>query len=128
MLKALVTAGGYTSGNIPLTLNQNTNGKYELNEDSSIDIKVGGLTEIKGNIVITGTAAAARTVQLYVNGVAVEGALDTQTLADGSNYTFHINDIVKTIVQPIPAYATIALRVSGACTLVGGDVILTFER
>ena len=128
MLKALVSAGSYTSGNVPLTLNQNTNGKYQLNADSSIDVRVGGLTAIRGNVVVTSIAAGNITLQLYADGVAVPGALDTKTLANGSTYTFHIDDIVRAVNQITPSYATLSLQLSGACTLVGGDVVVTYEK
>ena len=126
MLKALVTAGAYTSGNVPCTIYKNTNGKYELN--NGFRIHTDGLTDVKANIIVEATAVGDLSLQAYADGIPVAGAIDTQTVAVGDTYTFHINDIVKTVFSQASTFATITLAFSEACTLVGGDVILTYER
>lgn len=126
MLKALVTAGAYTSGNIPYTIYKNTNNKYTL--DNGFNIAVEGLTEIKANIVATATTAGNLSLVASANGIPIAGAIDTQTVEVGDTYTFHINDIVKTVFQQNTTLAVITFTFSSACTLVGGDVILTYER
>lgn len=125
MLKALITPGAYTAGNIPLTLQQNTNEKYALNADNSISIRTVGLTDVKANVVVEGGTATPLTITAYADGVAF--ATDSQTVASGSVYTFHINDVVHTIAQGAQ-WAKITLQFNGACTIVSGDVILTYER
>lgn len=128
MLKALVTPGAYTSGNVPFTGYQNTNTKYDLNADNTFDIKVAGLTEVKANIVVTATAAGVITLTAYADGVAIPGAIASQQEAIGSTYTLTINDIVKSIYQENMSWAKLSLQLSGPCTLVGGDLILTYQR
>lgn len=128
MLKNLVTNGAYTTGNIPMTVYKQTNGKYALNSDNSISIKTDGLTEIKANVLVTGTVIGDLSLVAYVDGVALPGAIDTQTLAVGDSYTFHINDIIKTIYQTSPSFVELSFKLSGACTIDGGDIILTYER
>lgn len=125
MLKALITPGAYTAGNIPLTLQQNTNDKYALNSDNSVSIRTNGLTEIKANVVVEGGAVTPLTLTAYADGQAIGS--DSQTVADGSVYTFHINDVVRTIIQGLN-YAKLTFQFNGACTINSGDVILTYER
>lgn len=128
MLKALVTPGAYTSGNIPFTGYQNTNNKYDLNADNTFDIKVSGLTEIKANIVVTATAAGVLTLTALADGVPIPGAVTSQQTAIGSEYTLPINDIVKSVYQENSNWAKLSFQLSGACILGGGDMILTFTR
>ena len=128
MLKALATAGAYTAGNLPITVQQNTNEKYGVNADSSIDIRVSGLTEITATVVANAGAAGVLSLQAYANGAPIPGAIDSQTVTSGSTHTFHIDDIVKTIYQANPTFANISLQFSAACTIVSGDVILLYQR
>lgn len=127
MLKALVNAGAYTSGNIPCTIYKNTNDKYALASDG-FKIAVDGLTEVKANIVVEATATGELTLVARANGIPIAGAFETHNTTSGNTYTYHIDDIVKTVYQQNPTYATITFDFSAGCTLVGGDVILTYER
>lgn len=129
MLKALVNPGAYTSGNIPFTIYQNTNDKYALDTtDNTFDVKVAGLTEVKGNVIATATAAGVLSLQAYANGSAISGAVASATVAIGDTVTLNINDIIKTVYQANPVWANVSLQLSGACTLVGGDFILSYQR
>lgn len=126
MLKCLITAGAYTSGNIPITVLKNTNSNYSVS-NNAISILNSGITDVKANIVFTATSTDPVTVQLYADGAAVPGALATITPVSGSTYTLHINDVVKTIPS-LSSYATISIQLSEACTLVGGDLICEYVR
>lgn len=129
MLKTLVVAGAYASGNVPMTVNQATNDKYVLDADNAISIRTVGLTEIKANITVEALAADELTLTLYADGVAVPGATDTKTIATiGDRWTFHIDDIVRTAYRINPEFSKIALQFSDATTLVGGDLILAYEH
>lgn len=128
MLKALTTAGAYTAGNLPITVYQNTNDKYNVNTDNSIDVRVAGLTELKATVVANAGAAGVLSLQAYANGVPIPGAIDSQTVTSGSTHTFHIDDIVKTVYQANPTWANVSFQFSAACTVVSGDVILLYQR
>lgn len=127
MIKALVTPGAYTSGNIPLTLSADTNRKYSL-ANNVVSIKTDKLSNVKANVILTATAAGLITLQAYADGIAIPGALATVTAEIGSTYTLHVNDVVQTEFTVPATLVGITLALSGACTLVGGDVILENAR
>lgn len=129
MFKGLITAGAYTSGYIPMTQYQNTNSIYSLNgSNNTISITESGITDVKVRVLIKATAAGAISLELFGNDAKLNGAEWTVTAAQGSNYTLTINDAVLITNQVNQRYATLGIKLSGACTIVGGEFICEHRR
>lgn len=131
MLKCLITPGSYATAdtNIPITLYKNTNDIYSLNEDdNTVSVKAAGLTEVKANIIITSSSTSTISAQLLANDEIVEGALYDITPANSSTYTLTINDIVPIVNQVSDEYVNLAIQLSTACSIVGGDMIFVHHN
>lgn len=127
MIKNIITAGAYTSGNVPSATSMKTNNMYQFVASSGVfQITQPGITEVDVNAIVTATAAGNITLQAYGNGVAIPGALATETFDQGDTKTLHINDVVRTALSN-GNYAELSFGLSTACTIVGGDVILKHE-
>lgn len=119
MLRALVTGGAYTANtDIPLTLDVVTNTKARLN-DNTIEFTTVGLQDVKANVPIAITGTGSVSMQMYANGVAIPGAIDTQNVeTSGDTVTFHINDVVRVIRDYLTTNtANISFRITLGGTL-----------
>ena len=117
------TSTALTAGqNIPLGgVSAKSNNNATL-ADNTIQINQVGYYNVIGQFVLTATAAGTITVQLYVNGNAVEGAYSSATVAEGDTVTLDLSKAIKVIPSTAYNRATVSYQTSTASTLVNSIV------
>ena len=105
------------SQNVPLgsvTARSNSNATLS---DNTILINRVGYFDVKGQFTLTATSAGTLTVQLLANGNAINGALATQTVAEGDTISLNVDKVVKVLPTSSNSRANISFETTSACTL-----------
>lgn len=114
--------------NIPFAnvWNTNANTAYDSTNDA-IGLLTAGYYDVMVNLVVTGSAGANISAQLYVNDVAVPESIATVDITANTGIeTLTVFDTIRVVHTPIPEFADVSVRLSGNATISSG--VITIEK
>lgn len=125
------TGSAVTGGtNIGITPVLNSNNRIRYNKETNeIEFPQAGLYKVTATLAVTSVSATPIEVQIYVNGVAVPGAVAiADVTASTGSVTVALQDALRVVYSNISDVVKLSVRCDERITLSGGNIIIEYIR